>query len=81
MGYQVELATLLHAEKEGRVRSWEAYSPTANYGKDSVSARDRTAEFSVMNLTLDIIDIKGEIAAIETEREYLTLLLSYTTED
>lgn len=66
-----QLGDLLAAEKQGRVESWHAAQP----GSDSVSARDRIAEFNIVPLAKDILILKGDIAALIEERDYIRLLL------
>lgn len=66
-----ELAQLLAAEKEGKIRSWVASEDT------SVTSRDRWADHMVMDLTLDIIKLKGEIAALEATKTYLMVAIEY----
>lgn len=67
----VELADLTAAEKEGKV--------TGHFRAEekSVSARDREAEFQVLNLTTDIIRLKGHIAALEVEHRTLLAWLEF----
>ena len=60
-----ELGELLSVEREQRVRAFE------ESGLDSVSAADRYADAVVLDLSCDIIKLKAEIAAMETEWEYL----------
>lgn len=67
------LALLLAAEKEGRVAAWHEAQPID--GKDSVSWRDRISDFNITPLSTDIIKLKGEIAALIEERNYIQLLL------
>jgi hypothetical protein len=66
---QEELAQLVAAEKEGKVTGYFRANET------SVSARDREAEFQVLNVTTDIIRLKGQIAALETEHRTLSILM------
>lgn len=66
-----ELAEILIAEKDGRIRSYMASDET------SVTGRERVADFHVLNLSLDVLKIKGEIAALNEEKEALYLLLMY----
>lgn len=60
-----ELASLAAAEKEGKVTGYFRAE------EKSVSARDREAEFQVLNVTTDIIRLKGQIAALEVEHRTL----------
>lgn len=66
-----ELAQLLAAEKEGKIRSWVASE------ESSVTSRDRWADHMVMDLTLDIIKLKGEINALEATRTYLVIVIEH----
>lgn len=70
-----ELGDLLAAEKEGRVAAWHEAQA------DSVSGRDRIAEFNITPLSKDILVLKGEIAALIEERDYITLLLTLPAKD
>lgn len=60
-----ELGELVAAEKEGRVRGYFEADET------SVSAREKVADFQVLDLTTDIIRLKADIAALEVEWKYL----------
>lgn len=64
-----ELATLIAAEHEAKVRTWFAADD------DSVKGRDRVAEFNALDLTLDIMRLKGEIAAMREEKDWLSVRL------
>lgn len=66
-----ELAQVLMAEREGRVRSYLQSDET------SVSGRDRQADVNVLDLTLDMLKIKGEIAALEADRDYLGMVIQF----
>ncbi len=66
-----ELASLLAAEKSARIAAWVESDET------TVTARDRVADFNALNLTLDIIKIKGEIAAFEAEVRYLVIVVEH----
>ena len=63
--FRLELGELLAAEKEQRVRAWQ------DADTDKVSAADRYADAVTLDLTLDIIRLKAEIAAAETEWQFL----------
>lgn len=69
-----ELAQVLMAEKEGRVRTFMA----SNEG--AVNARDRQADINVLDLSVDILKLKGEIAALEAERAFLVILIEHGAE-
>lgn len=69
------LALLLAAEKEGRVAAWH------NATADSVSGRDRVADFNIVPVTVDILVLKGDIAALIEERDYIRLLLILPVKD
>ena len=58
------------AELEGRMNAWGMSE------EQSVSGRDRVADFNVLPNKVEIINLKGEIKALEEERDYLQLLLS-----
>ena len=60
-----ELGELIAAETEGRVRAFESSH------ESTVTGRDRYASLLVLDLTVDIIKIKGEIRALENEQKYL----------
>lgn len=60
-----ELADLLSAEHNAKTRAW--FEATSQY----ISERDRIADLNALDLSLDIIKLKGEIAALEAERSFL----------
>ena len=64
-GKRRELGEMLAAAREQRVRAFE------ESGLDSVSAADRYADAVVLDLDCDIIKLKADIAAAETEWQYL----------
>ncbi len=64
-----ELATLLAAEHEAKVKSWFAAND------DTIKGRDRVAEFNALDLTLDVIKLKGDIAALREEKDWLAIQL------
>lgn len=66
-----ELADLLATEHAGRIQSWMAAD------EDTLKGRDRIADFNVLNLTTDIIRLKGQIAANEDRRTLLIEQLHY----
>jgi hypothetical protein len=63
--FRLELGELLVAEKEQRIRAVQ------DSGEDTVSGANRYADMACMDLALDIIRLKAEIAAAETEWEFL----------
>ncbi len=71
MQHRRELADVLAAEHESKIKSWMA----ADEG--TLKGRDRIADFNSLHLTLDIIKLKGEIAALEDERTYLLEAVHY----
>lgn len=60
-----ELADLLAAEHEGKVEAWARSEATA------INQRDREAAHVITPLTIEIIQLKGEVAAFEEERDFL----------
>lgn len=66
-----ELAQVLMAEKEGRVRTYLESNET------SVSGRDRQADYNVLGLSTDTLKLKGEIAALEAEIRYLLIMVEH----
>lgn len=66
-----ELAQVLMAEKEGRVRTYLASNESA------INARDRQADVNVLDLTRDALKLKGEIAAYEAEVRYLVIVIEH----
>lgn len=66
-----ELAMVLAAEKQAKVGAW------LESQEGTVSARDRQSDFNALGLTVDALKLKGEINALEAERSYLTLILTY----
>lgn len=75
-GHQ-QLALLLTSEKEGQAMSWATYAADQFGGKDSVQARDRQAQYSVINVTTDIITLRGQMATWQAEYNFLVLLLDH----
>lgn len=75
------LALLSNAREEGRASSYATFRPDMNAsGKDSVTARVRHSEFAVISIDTEIITLKAEITALQTEYQFLTLLLDHTQE-
>lgn len=66
-----ELAQLLAAEKEAKVR---AYAQAQGTDKN----REQTASFNALNLTTDIFKLKGEIEAWNALRDDIRIWLAYT---
>ncbi len=60
-----ELAETVMAERRGRVEAYALSDET------SVQARDREADSIVLDLSLDIIRLKADIAALTTEYTFL----------
>lgn len=60
-----ELGELVAAEKEGRVNGY------FRSDESSVSAREKDADFQVLDLSTDIIRLKSDIAALDVEWKYL----------
>lgn len=60
-----ELCDLLVAEHQAKTQAW--FESQSQYIKE----RDRIAEFNALPLSLDVIKLKGEIAALEAERVFL----------
>lgn len=70
----LQLAELLHAEHNAKTRSW--FDSNSQY----VTERDRIAEFNALDLTLDIIKLRGELAAADSRRSFLTTLIQWSTD-
>lgn len=64
-----ELGELMAAETEGRIMAYEQSD------ESSVSARDRFADYQVLNLTTDIIRLRAKIKALTVEQTYLLALI------
>lgn len=64
-----ELSELLAAEHEGKVRTWMASE------EDTIGGRDRIAAFQVLDLSTDILKLKGEISALTAERDFMVLIV------
>lgn len=62
---QAELGDMLAVEREQRVRAWE------DADTDKVTAADRYADAATLDLSMDIARLKGEIAGLRTEWEFL----------
>lgn len=69
-----ELATVLVAELQAKDAAWFATE------SDTVSVRDRFASHNALNLTADIIRLKGEIESLREERSHLRLLICLFTD-
>ncbi len=66
-----ELAQILAAEKECKVRTWVESQET------TLGARERQGDSMALGLTVDAIRLKGEIAALEAERTYLLIIIEH----
>jgi hypothetical protein len=66
-----ELADLEAAEHTARVQSWFAHD--SKY----ITERDRVAEYNTLQLTPEVIKVKGEIAALQSRRGYLEFLIHW----
>lgn len=64
-----ELASLTAAEHAGKIQAW--------FGSDvsTLKERDQLAAFHAVDLTVDIIRLKGEIKSLEEERDFLNTFL------
>lgn len=60
-----ELGDLEAAEREGRFQAWMGVDSS------SVSERDRWADVAVLNLSCDILKLKGEIRSLELEYNHI----------
>lgn len=60
-----ELADVEAVERQGRFQAW------IGVDSNSVSERDRWADIQVLNLSCDIIKLKGEIRALELEYNHI----------
>lgn len=60
-----ELADLEATERLGRFQTWMGVDST------SVTERDRIADIQVLDLSCDIIRLKGEIRALELEYNHI----------
>lgn len=67
----VELYDVLQAEKSQRLRVWD--NSQLKYATD----REKEADYAAMNLTNDILQLKGNIAALECERDFLRMFLEW----
>lgn len=70
-GLQVDLAQTLAAEHEAKVTAW--------FASDSsfIGERDRIAEHNSLNLSLDVIRLKGDLAAAESRRSFLEFVIHW----
>ena len=73
----VELADLLFTEASGRAQAWAtAASQAQSHGsRDSVSQRDRYADIAMLDVSGEVIVLKGQIAALREERDWCRTLL------
>lgn len=62
---RLQLGELLAAEREQRIRAYEDYTGS------TVSGAGQYADAVTLDLSLDIIKLKAQIAAAETEWEFL----------
>jgi len=69
---RVQLGDLESQAHRIRVESWMASD------SEYVSARDRAADFNAVDLTCDILTLKGEIAADVDRRQFLELVTEWT---
>lgn len=60
-----QIAEVYRAEHEAKTRSW--------FDCDSkfITERDRVAEFNALDLSTDLIVMRGELAALESRRSFL----------
>ncbi len=68
-----DLAELLAAEHQAKIHTW------FNSNADYITQRDREADFNALSLTLDIIKLKGELAAQESRRAFLEFTVHWGT--
>jgi hypothetical protein len=64
-----ELALLLEAEKRSRVEGWFACEDTR------LQVKEHYADYTALNISRDVIKLKGDIAALVVEREDYLLLI------
>jgi hypothetical protein len=62
---RLELGEVMATAREQRIRAFQ------DSGEESVSASDRYADGACLDLDLDIIRLKADIASAETEWEFL----------
>lgn len=63
-----ELATVLRSENECRVQTWMSTEGTDGQ-------RSHAARLQALSFSSDVFTIKGNIAALETERTYLLTVI------
>lgn len=68
---RLQLADTLIAEHTARTESWVMSD------QQSVSGRDRVAEINSTSFTNDVMKLKGDIAALEDERDFLNLCVHW----
>lgn len=68
---RLELAQLTTAEKTQRITVYESSNET------SIRGREREADAPTLNLTVDIINLKAEIAGKEDMRDFLVLAINH----
>lgn len=64
-----ELALIESTEHRSKIEAWH------NSNEETLKGRDRVADFSALSFTLDIIQLKGEIKALELEYDYIKILI------
>lgn len=70
-----ELADLVATEREGRLHAY------MNSQEKSATARDQEAQYQLIGATTEIIKLKGEIAALNEERDFLKELWQVVKDD
>lgn len=67
----LQLAELLAADHEAKTQSW--FASDAQY----VSERDRVADLNSLGFSMDIIKLRGELAAAESRRSFLEFVIHW----
>lgn len=69
----LQLAELLSAEHEAKTQSW--FASDAQY----ITERDRIADLNSLNLSTDIIKLRGQLASEESRRSFLEFVIHWGT--
>jgi len=67
-------AMLRQQELQGRQRAWESSTET------TVKGRELSSDFSVINFSLELLKIEGEIRAVQARLRHLELMIDVARE-
>lgn len=70
-----DLALALVAELQARTHGW------VNSPETSATGRERDASAQAASFTAEVLNVKGEVAALECERDFLLTCITYNIVD